>query len=114
MLAEALVASRWAYRRGQLLDLYRTENLSADSSLWRRGHALARLSTADESVTLSFQGKRITFPAHALEAVQFVAAHEQFRIGEIPDVLDEAGKLVLVKRLIREGFLTPAEPSGAH
>jgi ribosomal protein L16 Arg81 hydroxylase len=109
LLAESFVTSRWAYRRGQLVDLYRLENLSVDSTLARRAHALARLSAAGECVSLSFQGKWITFPAYALEAVDFVARHEQFRVGEIPEVLDEVGKLVLVKRLIREGLLTPVE-----
>jgi hypothetical protein len=114
MLVEEFVTSRWAYRKGQLVDLHRLENLSLDSVLCRRGHAIARLSSAGELVALSFQGKRITFPAHALEAVRFVIQHEQFRVGEIPDVLDEAGKLVLVKRLVREGLLTLVEESGAR
>ena len=113
-LADAFVTSRRAYRRGQFVDLYRLDKLTADSVLCRRGRALVRLSAAGERVALSFQGKRITFPTHALEAVRFVAQHEQFRIGEIPDVLDEAGKLALVKRLIREGLLSPAEESGAR
>ncbi len=114
LLADKFVTSRWAYRKGQLADLHRLENLSLDSVLSRRGHALARLSAAGESVALSFQGKRITFPAHALEAVRFVVHHEQFRVSEIPEVLDEAGKLVLVKRLVREGLLMPLEESGAR
>jgi hypothetical protein len=113
LLAESFVASRWAYRRGQLVDLYRQESLSVDSVLSRRGHALARLSEEGECVALSFQGKWITFPAYALEAVWFVAQHDEFRIKEIPDVLDEAGKLVLAKRLIREGLLTPVQETGA-
>lgn len=114
ILARAFVANRWAYRRGQLTDLYRLDNMTADSLLRRRGYALVRLTTTGDTIALSFQGKQITFPAHALEAVRFVAQHEQFRVGEIPDVLDEAGKLVLVKRLIREGLLAPVEERGAR
>jgi ribosomal protein L16 Arg81 hydroxylase len=109
LLAESFVTSRWAYRPGQLVDLYRQEKLDAKSILCRRGHALARVSTEGERVTLSFQGKWITFPAYALEAVCFVAQQERFRVREIPDVLDEGGKLVLAKRLVREGLLTPVE-----
>lgn len=113
LLAQEFVSSRWAYRRGQLVDLYRLDNLSINSPVCHRGHALAGVSEDGDTVTLSFQDKQITFPPHALDAVRFVAAHAQFRVRDIPDVLDEAGKLVLVKRLVREGLLTRGEESGA-
>lgn len=113
LLADSFVASRWAYRRHQLVDLYRLDNLGVDSFVCRRGHALARISTVGEQVSLSFQGKSISFPARTLEAVRFVSQHDQFHISEIPDVLNDEGKLVLVRRLIREGLLSPAGPSRA-
>lgn len=112
LLADSFVGSRWPYRREQLVDLYRLDSLTLDSIVSRRGHAITRLNTAGEQVSLSFQGKWISFPAHALEAVRFVSQQEQFRIGEIPDVLDESGKLVLARRLIREGLLSPVELRG--
>jgi hypothetical protein len=34
------------------------------------------------------------------------------RVDELPGRLDEAGRLVLVRRLVREGFLRLAQPSG--
>lgn len=113
-LGDAFINNRWAYRRGQLVDLSRLGTLRLDSMLRRRGHALARLREGENGVTLLFQGKQITFPWHAVEAVRYVTQHEQFRIGEIPDGLNDASKLVLARRLLREGFLTLVEDGGAH
>lgn len=113
VIAQEFVSSRWAYRRGQLVDLYRLNDITINSTVCHRGYALARVAGDGESVTLSFQDKQISFPCHALEAVRFVTEHAQFRICDISDALDDAGKLVLVKRLIREGLLTLVEDSVA-
>ena len=54
-----------------------------------------------------FEGRELTFPEHVhteLEAV--FGAQEPFRAEELPGSLDDAGRLVLVRRLVREGFLT--------
>jgi hypothetical protein len=93
-------------------DQSRLETVSVETLVFRRAHTIVRLDSTTEGVGLLFQGKQITFPSHASEAVGFVAQHEQFRVVELPNVLDDEGKLVLVKRLIREGLLTIAEESG--
>jgi hypothetical protein len=59
-----------------------------------------------EGTTLSFEGKHVTFPEHAREEIEALfAADEPFTAGELPGGLDDDSRLVLVRRLIREGFV---------
>jgi hypothetical protein len=52
----------------------------------------------------------VTFPAHAREEVEaVVGAEEPFTVAELPGSLDAAGRLVLVRRLVREGLLRISE-----
>jgi len=72
---------------------------------------IAELEHSDVGATLRFEGKQLRFPAQAAEAVAAVhAASEPFTPAELPGPLDAAGRLVLVKRLVREGFLRLLEP----
>ena len=55
---------------------------------------------------MRFEGKEVRFPPQAAEAVEAVhVARASFTAVEPPGRLDAAGPLVLVKRLVREGFL---------
>lgn len=55
---------------------------------------------------LRFEGKEVRFPPRANEAVAAIAAATGlFTAGQLPGPLDNAGRLVLVTRLVREGFL---------
>ena len=46
---------------------------------------------------------------HARPAVLHALTTERFRVRDLPGNLDDAGKLVLVRRLIREGLLQPLD-----
>ena len=60
--------------------------------------------------TLSFEGKDITFPKEAAEELGFAARTvEPFTAADLPGELDEEGRLVLVRRLVREGLLLISE-----
>ncbi len=97
-----LVRSRRPILGGQLGQLRALDSLAADTELARRPTVIAEL----DGPTLVFEGKRVSFPAQAEEAVAFVAtADGPFRAADLPGALDEAGRLVLVRRLVREGFL---------
>ena len=53
-----------------------------------------------------FEGKRLRFPDRLSEELEFlVDADGPFTAAELPGQLDEAGRLVLVRRLVRAGFL---------
>jgi hypothetical protein len=93
---------RRAILDGQLSELRALDAVDADTELERRPTVIADL----DGTTLRYEGKTVRFPSKArgeLEAIH--AADGPFRAADLPGGLDEAGKLVLVKRLIREGFL---------
>jgi hypothetical protein len=62
----------------------------------------------DDVASLDFHDKTVQLPASVADAVQYVAESngEGFTPADIPGDLDEPGRLVLVRTLLREGFLT--------
>ena len=60
-----------------------------------------------DGTTLSFEGKHVTFPEHAQAEAggDRSQAEGPFTAAELPGELDEESRLVLVRRLIREGFV---------
>jgi cupin superfamily protein len=102
-----LVRTRRPVLGGQLSQLRALDELDLDTDVERRPTVIFDLAGA----TLSFEGKDVAFPAEAHEELAFVAEREgSFTPAELPGRLDDEGRLVLVSRLVREGFL---EISGA-
>jgi len=96
---------------GQLSQLRALERLTLQSPLQRRTTVIAELEQSDGVATLRFEGKQVRFPLQAAEAVAAAhAAGRPFTPAELPGRLDAAGRLVLVKRLVREGFLRQPAP----
>jgi hypothetical protein len=97
-----LVRSRRPILGGQLSQLRALESLDLDTEIERRATVLYDLS----GTTLSFEGKDLTFPEDAADELAFIAeAEDPFTPGDLPGDLDDEGRLVLVARLVREGFL---------
>ena len=92
---------------GQLTQVRALEALTIDTPLARRETVIADLEQRPGGeVALRFEGKAVRFPAQAAEAVTAAhAAQASFTPAELPGRLDAAGRLVLVRRLVREGFL---------
>jgi hypothetical protein len=91
---------------GQLTQVRALEGLTLRSPLLRRATVIAELERSDAGVSLRFEGKEVRFPAQAAEAVAAThAADAPFTAAGLPGPLDAAGRLVLVRRLVREGFL---------
>ena len=107
------VDSRRPILAGQLTQIRALRRLTLQSPLERRPTVIAELELehAEGGATLRFEGKQLRLPAQAAEAVAAVhAASEPFTPAELPGPLDAAGRLVLVKRLVREGFLRQPKP----
>jgi hypothetical protein len=87
------------------------DRLTISSQVERRPTALAALEEDGETLALSFHGKRLLLPARlAAEAAFVLEADGPFTPGDLPGPLDEAGRLVLVRRLVREGLLWLRDP----
>jgi cupin superfamily protein len=95
---------------GQLDDLRALPGLSADSRVARRETVVAELGDLNDGrVELVFEGRRVVFPAHAREELEaLVDSTRSVRLSELPGRLDDDGRLVLARRLVREGFLRVA------
>ena len=103
------VVSRRPIRADRSRSCARSSELDAET---RRSSGattvIADLEAGDSEVDdSSFEGQRIAFPAHAREEIEALLRGRTSRSAppSCPATLDEAGRLVLVRRLVREGFL---------
>ena len=101
------VDGRRAILDGQLSQLRALERLTLDTRLERRATVIADLEQGPGGgVALRFEGKLVRFPDRAAAEVAAVhATSGPFSAAQLPGRLDAAGRLVLVRRLVREGFL---------
>ncbi|WP_333830705.1 cupin domain-containing protein [Pararhodobacter sp.] len=99
---------------GQFLQRVAVDGTGPDSMvalrpdlIWRM---VARPATEEEGdegeIVLSVYDVDIAFPAYVEEVLRDALSRPQFRVDDLAGDLDSAGKVVLVKRLIREGVLS--------
>jgi ribosomal protein L16 Arg81 hydroxylase len=97
---------------GQLRHLRDLRELDTTTEVERRRTVVADLEESAGEVTLAYEGKRVTFPAQATEAVlSCFEAEGPFTAADLAGDLDEPGRLVLIRRLVREGFLQLTAPA---
>lgn len=72
-----------------------------------RQNVLFLIKKKGENVVMEWQGKEVEFPLFMDPAIHFIAKTKQpFALSQIPDCVDEEGKIVFVTRLIKEGLLS--------
>jgi|GEM_PF-296664 len=89
------------------------EQIGLDTILERQSQAMCRVMENAEGVAVLFPGNRVAGPHRIASALRFVAATTRFAVKDLPDDLSAQAKLVLSRRLIREGLLTPVEGSSS-
>lgn len=103
------VAGRRPILDGQLSELRALAALTVDDELERRDTVIADL----DGTTLAFEGRTLRFPSRLRSELEFLVTTERpFRAAELPGELDDGGRLVLVRRLVREGFLRRSASAG--
>jgi Cupin superfamily protein len=96
---------------GQLTQLRALGELTLSTVVERRPTVLAAVEEDGEGLALVFHGKRLLLPARLREEAGFLAENDEpFAAADLPGRLDEPGRLVLVRRLVREGFLRIRRP----
>ncbi len=89
-----------------LSQLRALERLDVSSALERRETVIADLEETGDGWRLVFEGRELHFPAQAgPELGACYEADEPFSLSELPGDIDAEGRLVLARRLVREGFL---------
>lgn len=106
---DEFLVSRPPLLRGQMAQLAALEHIGLDTMLSVRPHLMARLQVEPHSVSVRHFGRKITFPLHVAPAVRFALSQKTFPIRDLPGDLDDAGKLTLARRLVREGLLATSD-----
>jgi ribosomal protein L16 Arg81 hydroxylase len=97
---------------GQIRQLRALDDLDPQTEVERRPTVIADLEEDGDGVTLAFEGKRLTFPPQASKALwSCFGTDGPFTAEDLEGGLDEPGRLVLVRRLVREGFLRLTAPT---
>lgn len=90
---------------GQMAQMARLDALTVESLAGARPGVVYYLQTCADGVVIHLCGRKITFPSFAAEALDYALGHPEFLVRDLPGGLDDAGKLTLVRRLIREGMV---------
>jgi len=112
--AERFVSDRWvsflssraALLRGGLVDLLELELIREGSLLERRPGSVLVIRKLDDRLLVLLGDRRLEMPLWLEPAMLRIAAEARFRPADLEaSVPDEASRLVLVRRLVREGLL---------
>ncbi len=98
-------------REDGLSQLRALDRLDVETPVERRPTVIADVEEDADGLTLVFEGKELRLPPHTRpELLALVGAEEPLTAAELPGELDDAGRVVLVRRLVREGFLRVTRP----
>ena len=102
------LTSRTAGLRGALLDRVDLAAIGHDTELRRRrGAQLTSLPDGDH-IRLLLGDRELQVPGHLAPALSHLARHHQLTPADLGDWLDPESRLVLCRRLVREGLLEVA------
>ena len=90
---------------GQMGHIAALDQLSMKSIVGARNSIVFRTARDSSSISVYAFARKITFPVRIEGALQFALTESRFSIGDLPGNLDDNGKLVLVRRLVREGLM---------
>ena len=102
--ASDLVSTRHPLIEGQMQQVMKLDTLTADSVVGARPSLLFQFTEDAERVTVSCCGRDTSLPAYASPTLRHMLSAESVRVGDLAGDLDDAGKLVLVRKMILEGL----------
>ncbi len=115
VLAARLRQRAWpAARPAPLYPLAQTAALDAlgpDSRVTLRPGLRWQLTPAGERVTLRVFDRTITLPQICAPALRALLFAEVSRVGDLPGLVNDADRVTLVRRLLREAVVVPAQDS---
>jgi lysine-specific demethylase/histidyl-hydroxylase NO66 len=111
--AERFWRGRRAVVPGGLEQLEQLRDIGPGTLFRLRPEAVFRVSTEGDEALVVLGMRVLRMPAFVLPALRFVAEHEgPFAPEDLPGPLDEGSRLVLLRRLLREGALEVVGAAG--
>lgn len=108
-LADHITNKFWSKRppvlSGQLQQVLSLDTLQDSSLVRRRRGATCLVQTSADELTLVLGDRSLHMPISLERPVRHLLDRDQLIVQELGEYLDEAGRLVLVRRLIKEGLL---------
>jgi cupin superfamily protein len=106
----AHAARFWRSRRplssGRLAQLEQLDRIDGGTSLRRRTDGVFRVELVEDQAVVVLGRREVRMPLFCEPALRFIAAATRsFTAADLPALGDEASRVVLVKRLVREGAL---------
>ena len=102
----SFVEGRRPIREDAFDQLRALEDLDRETQLERRETVIADYEPDGEEARLSFEGRTLRLPARIAAELEFLLeADDPFTADDLPGRLDGESRLVLLRRLVREGFL---------
>ncbi|MEU1753967.1 cupin domain-containing protein [Micromonospora matsumotoense] len=83
------------------------DSLTADSRIAPRGGLRWQLTTTADRVALRLVDRTLTLPAQCAPALRALLDSTGLRVGDLPGLDDDADRLVLARRLLREAVAVP-------
>lgn len=110
--ADDFLTGRTPALRGGLTDLVRLDAITDETRLVRRPTAACVLRPGPDRLVVLLGDRHLRMPLRLQAPLEFVRDHESFTVAELAPWLDASSRLVVARRLVREGLLqvgTPAE-----
>jgi bifunctional lysine-specific demethylase and histidyl-hydroxylase NO66 len=105
---ERFLSTRLPLIRGALVDQEALDGIADGSRLARRDGSICVIRIRGDRLVALLGDRRLEMPAWLEPAMRRVAATPSFAVGDLADVLPDAGaRAVLARRLVREGLLRP-------
>ena len=106
------LTSRPSLMAGSLQGLLDVDDLTDDSVLRRRPQSICHLDVDGGRLFAFLSDRELQMPASLMAPMQLVAEGSDFRVKDLSPWLDADSRLVLARRLIREGVLEAAPSLG--
>lgn len=91
---------------GMLSDRLGLDGVDDDTMVRRRTNVMAGIDHDEERVHLLLGDRRLSMPGWVAPALELLVRLDGFRPRDLAAELDEESRVVLVRRLVREGLLT--------
>lgn len=105
LMADRLIIDRPVLIPEQGRMIQAAASLTTDSRVGGRPGLMYRISVQRKKVTLICNARQITFPRFAASSLEFALRTDSYLPTDLPGPLTETAKVVLIRRLMREGLV---------